>query len=347
MNLKAFSASDEHLTLLKLCASLLESQNFHDTILLEHGDKTFFLNKSPYHDWEYVFPKNSKVELEQIDFTHAITSASENCTETPEFFELNLSENFREILDLVKENHMLDILHVTTNGAKTPEVVKVLSFPSWQNEPGVNFFRNRGITKGVYYCNSLRQAALELIARPLMYDECDLDDWQTYNLNSLDYNPDLGGFVFEMTVEQQINESFSSFVEVLSRLQKFIFQDIFEYLNSEPSITFTDFFSQSLALQTQPDLKEKLEQEFFQPFVDDSDNLASESKWWVTPIAVIFHVEKLEIDPSFGTVTSEASKTYDLFELRENWKRTNFETLSATAYLKRLADQAKLLPKHN
>jgi hypothetical protein len=123
-----------------------------------------------------------------------------------------------------------------------------------------------------------------------------------------------------------------------------LFKDLDGFLERQNYETFVEYFSNSLSLMDHPELRKRLEEDFFDPFVDDDDRFASESRWWFTPQAIRFRVEKLELDPSFGTVSVEARNKFELLELRENWQKTNFENINVNAYLKRLVEQSKQFP---
>ena len=338
---------------------ICELAPFPDTVVIEHGDKTYLFKDWGYRGYrsgaESVFSEDSGVSFELIASTRGFHEAREESLfqdaadasyyETvPQLYELHSSLNISEILKLAKEDHFLDVCLAVTDGHAQPQVLSREDFPAWWRNPSRDFFKHRALTSGRFFCNSMRQVALDLVARPQDFENLDISAIETYDRNSLLFDANLGSFVMELNLTQKLDDSAVELVSALARIQNFLFKDLEVFLERQGSETFVEYFADSLSLQDHPALRQRLEEDFFDPFVDDDDRFASESRWWFTPMAIRFHVEKLEIDPSFGTVNVEASKKFDLLEFRENWQKTNFENINVNAYLNRLVQQSTQFP---
>lgn len=339
---------------------ICESVPFPDTVVIAHGDKAYLFKDWGYRGYrsgaESVFSEDSGVSFALIASTRGFHEAREeglfqsaadaSYYETaPRLYELNSSLDLSEVLKVAKKDHFLDICLAVTDGKARPQVLKMEHFPAWWRSPSRDFFNQRLLTSGRYFCNSMRQVALDLVARPEDYENIDISAIETYDQNSLLFDANLGAFVMELKVTQKLEDSPAELVASLSRIQKFLFEDMDGFLERKNSETFAGYFANSLSLMDHPELQQRLEEDFFDPFVDDDDRFASESRWWFTPQAIRFRVEKLVVDPSFGTVNADASITFELLELRDNWQRTNFEKVNVNAYLKRLVEQARQLPE--
>jgi hypothetical protein len=351
--------SDELAALFELGKQISDTEPFPDSVLIVHGASTYLFKDWGYRGWrsgaESVFPAKEGVSFELLAATrghHAAqqetpfnpaTEATDYST-VPELYVLNSTLSPSELFMVAKKDHFLGVCLAATTGSSHPEVSSVEYSPAWWQNPSKDFFRQRGLTAGSYGCNSLVQVVLDLVARPQDYENYDFSALDTYSENSLNYETQLGGFVMNMKLKQKLGESTSELVTVLERIQHFVFEGLGGFLEAKGSSSFAEYFSNFLGLDRFPPLKGWLEEETVDPFVDYDDRFASESKWWFTPSALRIQVEKLEIDPSFGTVSPESSKKFDILELRENWLKTDFASVNENAYLRRLVDQAQRYP---
>jgi hypothetical protein len=338
---------------------ICDSAPYPDTIVISHGDKAYLFKDWGYRGYrsgaESVFSEDSGVSFDLIASSRGFHEAREegpfqsasdaSYYETvPHLYELHSSLDLAGVLNVAKKDHFLDICLLVTDGNPRPQVFSMEHFPSWWRNPSRDFFNQRLLLSGRYFCNSIRQVALDLVARPEDYGNLDISAIETYDQNSLLFDANLGAFVMELKVTQKLEDSPRELVTALSRIQQFLFKDLDGFLERQNYETFVEYFSNSLSLMDHPELRKRLEEDFFDPFVDDDDRFASESRWWFTPQAIRFRVEKLELDPSFGTVSVEARNKFELLELRENWQKTNFENINVNAYLKRLVEQSKQFP---
>lgn len=351
--------SDELAALFKLGKQIRGSEPFPDSVLIVHGGSTYLFKDSGYRGWrlgaESVFPEEERVPFELLAATRGhraaqqatpfnpATEATEYST-VPELYVLNSSLSPSELFIVAKKDHFLGVCLAETTGGSHPEVSSVEYSPAWWQKPSKDFFRQRGLTAGNYWCNSVVQVVLDLVARPQDFADYDIAALDTYSDNSLNYEPRLEGFVMNMKLTQKLGESTSEFVTVLNRIQHFIFEGLAGFVKTQGSSSFAEYFSDLLGLAQSTLLKEEFEEVTVDPFVDDDDRFASKSKWWFTPSALRIQVEKLELDPSFGTVSPESSKKFEILELRENWLRTDFASVNENAYLRRLVDQAHQYP---
>lgn len=343
----------------ELGKQLSETKPFPDSVLIVHVGDTYL-----FKDWGYrahrsgadsVFSEEDGVAFKLIASTrghhaaqeetpfHPATEATDFGT-VPELYALNSPLSPSELFRVAKKDHFLGVCLAETDGGSDPQISSVEFSPAWWQNPNQNFFKQRGLTSGSYGCNSLVQVVLDLVARPQDYESYDITALDTYWENTLIYETRLGGFVMNLKLTQKLGESSIEMVAAIQRIQHFLFEGLDRFVQLQGSSSFAEYFSEFLGLDQRPALRQVLEEAFIDPFVDADERFASESNWWFTPVAVRISVEKLEIDPSFGTVRSESSKKFDILELRENWLRTDFASLNENAYLRRLVEQADQNP---
>ncbi len=345
--------------LFDLGKQISDAKPFPDSIFLVHGKCTYLFKDWGYRGWMSgagsVFPEESGVSFRLVASTlgrhddqpetpwRAASEAREFET-VPELYELQSLLSTNEVLRIAKENHYLGVSFAVTTGESNAQIANIQHFPAWWQDPNENFFKQRGLNSGSFVCNRIVQYVLDLAARPQEYENFELPDFYAYSENSLNYEAQLNGFVMNMKMTQKPGESTAELIMALRRIHYFLFEGMDGFVERKGSTSFAEHFAEFLALEKFPPLRPLLEGNYIDPFVDEDDRSGSKSKWWFTPVAVRIEIEKLEIDPSFGTFTPSSSKKFDILELRENWLKTNFAAINESAYLERLLNQAHQLP---
>lgn len=329
-----------------------QTEPYPKIVLFEHGTKMYLFVDRWEETLSILFPEGSGVACDlfaatrndddQFEGALAAQSTREarEAAASPRIYLLRSSLPHSQILYAAKQVHNYTLCVARTNGASQPEVTALEHFPGWGAKPRHDFFRTRGLTSGVYYCNSIQQSALDFIARPSSYELGDFREYETYSSNSLTYDAELGGFVFTLELSQKPNESSSKLIEMLAKLQSFLFNRLSEYLSDTSGKSFGQYFEKELLLNLHPKLLDYLNEVYYEPFVDEDDRFGSNSANWFSPTAIRFQIERQVLDPSFGTLSRTQSQHFELFELRQNWLKVNFQRVDASAYLKRLVSQA-------
>jgi hypothetical protein len=215
-------------------------------------------------------------------------------------------------------------------------------YPSWQKSDSwqkARFFVDRKFPPGTYQCNSIRDDVLDAVARPENISGLSCDSWDSSS-NSLVFDSNFDGFVFSMTLTQEVQESENKLVSALERIQNFVFHNLNLYLNGH--VSFIDILSINADETSGYDLDVNWGSDFGDPFADDDPRTISRAEDWVCPDLIRVQVKKLQVDPSFGIPTDASAEYFELVESRTNWLNTNFEEIDPLAYLARLKSQASV-----
>lgn len=342
----ALSGELEHL--FELALNVTDAHPWPTEIIIQHGTTSYYFDK---HGNCGLFQGNSSLMLNKIAGTlyHHPAQAggfweaqdARDTESSPYFFQVSDNSSLEvAIASAISTDHTLGFSLVRTDGKAIPTVTSATHYPSWWQAPSRAFFQNRGITSGMFHCNSLKEAALEVVLRPDSFESVDFEGSDTYSKNQLVFDAGLQAFVMNFTVTQSLREDTEILVEQLSRVQNFLFQDLRSWL-SQQELPFGTYLAERLSISDAGRFSERLD--CFEP-LDSSGRLGSYYECWFEPDALRVTVMTPSVDPSFGTVTDSSWSRSELFEFKENWIRTDFEKVNARAYLNRLATQAKQHP---
>jgi hypothetical protein len=302
--------------------------------LIHHGQRSFVAGKQYQGSWRpaRLFPEHSGIECVELTSQDFIEVKSR----------LSKASLSKTALTL---GYRCEIGLLETDGNARPTISKTTIFPAWGDGSDENFFRSRGIDTGVFWCNSVRDSVLELVSRPERANAIDYESFW-HEQSDLVYDAEARLFILNISVTQELQESFEDLVKMIGRLANFLFEDLDGYIETwSKTITFSKYLSQCLRIADLGSFIDLAELEFFEPFDDETGRFPITSGQWVTPDAIRFRVRKAEIDPSFGTATENSWKRFELLELRKNWLITNISRVNTSSYLKRLSKQAKQTPE--
>jgi hypothetical protein len=336
----------ELIEIVKLGWPIYLSEPSPNFLLIQHKKRTFVMGSFEYGSTslEELFPANSDIVFKEILRYEGPWSAEKRTIDV-DFFEILSSLSYEELAQSAKRvSYHWNFNLIVTDGNLMPKISESTAFPAWGVSTSRNFFKDREISTGFIWCNSVRDTVIDLISRPK--NRHSINYWQLdcYE-NELVYDAAAGIFILTINLKQELNETFSDLVGMIARLEEFFFVGLEQFIKAEDkSVTLAKHLASNLGLAMDDPFIALADEEYFDTFVDDSRKFASKSYQWVTPDAIRFRVRKEEIDPSFGTATENSWKHFELLEYGKNWSQTDIKKLNASAYLKRLSQQASEHP---
>ena len=324
----------------ELAMEVTEAAPYAEQVVITHNGEAYLLDTGFRGD---SLGATSKADLALLSAARS-NSADWNDFDFPpkmfKFAEFQSRDRYTEAARALEHDMSFSI--AVTDGHTEPNILTTYNFPSWGQQPSRDFFKKRDIRTGYFHCNSLMQAAIDIVLRPEDLLVVDFEGSETHGANQLVHEAQDGAFVLNFALTQRLGENTPILVRQLERIQQFLFQDLDSWLFEKNRHTpFGVFLAQILEVDEAEAFIDRLG--FFEPF-DSSGRLGSNSDLWLKPDAIRISVETPHIDASFGTVTSNSWSTTELYETRANWLNVNFGSLNPSAYLKRLQTQARSHP---